>query len=740
MTRGPLLTGLSFLLLSTALASAQVPLPAPNPRRAPMPVSGPVPAPATTPAGAAHSAFTTQTAPASINELLGVSHPVQASVPSPLPAAFAPAGRPPAVPSLIEKTHPAPSASISADAPKIKDAIARLDKGQLTEAMAIRGTLKDRAAITLFDWLLIRAASRQVGFTMITGFLNDNPDWPARKLIRRRAEEALYLENLDAGTIRAFLGSEPPESALGKLALARISAKKDAAVLVKSVWRSDDLTLDTEKKVLAEFGEHLGEADHAARADHFFYQKDVADAQRNAARAGSFYQPIAKARAAVIGKAKNADALLAAVPDKGRKQPGYQFAQIQRLLAQNKDKEAADVMLTVTRDPVAIVDSKEWWERRRWLARDILDLGDAKTAYRIAAGHANTERVDIADAEFHAGWIALRFLNDPAAARQHFTRVVHAGTTPITASRGNYWMGRTEEAAGNRVEAQRYFQAASQYSTTYYGQLARAKLGAGAEPIQPVRPSAAAREAFERNSAVRAIRLLYAADAKDRIIPLIAETADGLRDAESLALLAELTDKQNDPRSLLLVGKAGVSNGFPLETASWPLNGVPKFKPVGPAIEPAVVHAIARQESAFHAAAVSKAGARGLLQMLPETARRTAVKVGMPFDKNKLNDATFNATLGAAHLGELADNYDGSYILTFVAYNAGPGRARDWVARYGDPRNSNIDPVDWVERIPFTETRNYVQRVMENVQVYRARMNGGQAPRTIEADLRRGRG
>lgn len=737
MTRGPLLTGLSFLLLSTAIAAAQVPLPAPNPWRA----ASPGPVPATTPAGAAHSAFTTQTAPASINELLGSAQPVQASIPSPIPSAFAPAqSAVPAVPSLIDTSHPAPSASIGADAPKIKEAIARFDKGQMTEALAIRATLKDRAAVTLFDWLTIRAASRQVGFAMISGFLNDNPDWPARKLIRRRAEEALYLENLDVGTIRTFLGNEAPESGLGKLALARISSKKDAAALVKTVWREDDLSPDTEKKVLAEFGEHLNENDHAARADYFFYKKDVAAAQRNATRASSAYQPIAKARTAVIRKAKNADALLDAVPSKSRNHPGYQFEKIQRLLTQHKDQDAAKLMLTVSRDPAALVDTKEWWERRRWLARDILDLGDAKTAYRIAAGHANTERVDIADAEFHAGWIALRYLNDPATARPHFARVVQAGTTPITASRGNYWMGRAEEAAGNRNEAHRYFQTAAQYDTTYYGQVARAKLGAGATAIAPLRPSAAAREAFDRNSAVRAIRLLYAAGAQDRVIPLVAETSDGLRNAESLALLAELIDKQGDPRSLLIVGKAGVSNGFPLETASWPLNGVPKFKPVGASIEPAVVHAIARQESAFHAAAVSKAGARGLLQMLPETARRTAVKVGMPFDKNKLNDPTFNATLGAAHLGELADNYDGSYILTFVAYNAGPGRARDWVARYGDPRNSNVDPIDWVERIPFTETRNYVQRVMENVQVYRARMNGGQAPRTIEADLRRGRG
>jgi soluble lytic murein transglycosylase len=604
--------------------------------------------------------------------------------------------------------------------------------------MAIRAELKGKAARTLFDWLLIRAASRQVGFATIAQFLKENPDWPARGLIRKRAEEALYLENLDAGTIRAFLGGKMPESGMGKLALARISGKAEAAKLVKTVWREDDLTPDTEKKVLEEFGAFLDEKDHAARADHFFYDNEVTAAQRNAARASETYQTIAKARTAAIRKTKDADKLLDAVPVSARKHPAYLFAKIQRLLQKDEDREAAKVMLSVPKDPVALVDTGAWWESRRWLARDMLDLGDAKTAYRIAAGHANTERVEIADAEFHAGWIALRFLNDPATARKHFNVVIKMGTTPITASRGNYWMGRAEEAGGSMPAAQSYFATAARFDTTYYGQLAKARLGGGKIDVHPVKPSAQARAAFEHNSAVRALRLLYAADARDKAIPLMSETAEGLRDAESLTLLAELAEENNDPRCVLIVGKAGVSNGLPLESASWTVNGVPKFKPVGEAIEPAVVHAIARQESAFNAGAVSRAGARGLLQMLPATAKNTAKKVGVPYSKAKLtSDPEFNATLGAAHLGELAANYNGSYILTFVAYNAGPGRVKEWVERYGDPRDPKIDPVDWVERIPFTETRNYVMRVMENVQVYRARF--GHAPQTIEADLRRGR-
>jgi soluble lytic murein transglycosylase len=641
--------------------------------------------------------------------------------------------------SIASLTGPGSGSPSVAEAPLIKQAIALLDKGQLSAAMEVRAQLRDRAALALFDWLSIRAASRQIGFSTIVGFLDSNPDWPARTLVRKRAEEALYLEDLDAGTVRSFIGNQRPESGLGKLALARISDRATAARLVKSVWREEDLSADLEKKISTEFGGLLSQDDYAARAEHFFFENEIGAAQRNAARASSTYQAIAKARTAVLRKSKDADALLAAVPSSARRYPGYQYAVIDRLLRQDKHKEAAQIMTEVTRDPVALVDTNAWWEKRRWLARDMLDLGDARMAYRVAAGHANTKPADVADAEFHAGWIALRFLNDPATARKHFAEIARVGLTPITRARGDYWLGRTEEAAGRSAAAQSFFASAARYGSTYYGQLAKARLGGGAVPIQVVKPSAAARAAFDRSLAARALRLLYAAGAREKALPLYAETAEGLRDAASLTLLAEIAEKNKDPRCLLVVGKAGVANGFPLEAASWPTSGVPSFKAVGPSIEPAVVHAIARQESAFHVTAASGAGAKGLLQMLPETARRTAGKVGMSFDASRLaTDGAFNATLGAAHLGELAANYDGSYIMTFVAYNAGPGRVRDWVQRYGDPRNPSVDPVDWVERIPFTETRNYVQRVMENVQVYRSRF-GVRAPQNIDADLRRGR-
>jgi len=669
---------------------------------------------------------------------------VAVPLPAPSPEAFAdttPASAAAPAPAVREAALMT-AAPVAGDVPLMKEIVARLKKGDLSGATAVGDQLRDPAARTVAEWLAIRWNSRQIGFGRIAAFLRQNPNWPASDLIRRRAEEALWLENVDAGTVRAFFARSQPTCGMGQLALARALGGRgsEAARLVHAAWRHDDLTPDVERDALRQFGSMLSGEDHALRAERFFYEDDVTAGLRNGQRAGSAYYALAKARAAIIRRAANADSALAAVPSSMRKTDGYRFAVINRLLRKDEDRDAAKVMLTVNRSPAALIDTHAWWEKRRWLARDMLDRGENRTAYRIAANFTATSPRDAADAEFHAGWIALRFLDDPATARKHFEALKRIASTPLTQSRAEYWLGRSEEAARNIQAAGAHYQAAARYSTTYYGQLARAKIQAG--PIVLATPvvGAAARAAFARNPAVRAIQYLYAAGDRDDAVPLFKAMADETRDPQIISLLSQLASQNHDPRSALLVGKTGFNNGLPVEALAWPTSGIPHYKSVGPSVEPALVHAIARQESGFHPGAVSSAGARGLLQMLPSTAAKTARAVGVSFKADRLtSDPSYNAMLGAAHLGELVSDYGGSYILTFVAYNAGPKRAAEWVQRYGDPRDPKVDPVDWVERIPFNETRNYVQRVMENVQVYRARLNT-RAPRNIEADLRQGGG
>jgi soluble lytic murein transglycosylase len=470
--------------------------------------------------------------------------------------------------------------------------------------------------------------------------------------------------------------------------------------------------------------------------DYLLYQEETNAAMRMAQRLGGHALTLAKARVAVINEAGNAGKLLDAVPTEMRHDPGYIFSRAQWLRRTNKIAEAGKVMVGAPRDAARAINSDEWWVERRLIARKLLDDGNAALAYQVARDGPKPQReVYEADQAFTAGWIALRFLNDPAAALQHFAHIPQdAHHNPAAQSRAGYWMGRAADALGRTQDAQRAYQSAAAHSTSYYGQLARARLGLPQLALNG-QPRSRGGDRFE---VVRAVELLYAINQRDFIVPMLTDLAQQTDNIEALVALAELTVRHKDPRGTLIVGKGALNRGLPFDVFAFPTTGVPAYKQVGPEVEDSLVYSIARQESMFNPKAISVAKAMGLMQVMPATGRLLAKKYRVPYDqKRMLTEPAFNASLGAAMLGELVANYRGSYILTSVGYNAGPGRVRDWVAKYGDPRDPKVDAVDWVERIPFAETRNYVQRIVENMQVYRARF-GGDHRLMIEADLRRG--
>jgi soluble lytic murein transglycosylase len=366
----------------------------------------------------------------------------------------------------------------------------------------------------------------------------------------------------------------------------------------------------------------------------------------------------------------------------------------------------------------------------------MIDVGEHRTAYLIARDAALPAR-DIykTEQEFTAGWIALRFLNDPSTAAQHFARIGVGSVNPTTLARAGYWQGRAAEAAGHAQEARSAYAAAAEQSTSYYGQLARAKLGL---PQIELNGAPAARgRAIERLEVVRAVALLYELDEREIAIPILADMGEN-GDPDALVGLGELASRNSDARGMLLMGKSALNRGLPFDFYAYPVNGIPPFKSIGPDVEQSIVYAIARQESAFNPSVVSPAQAYGLMQVTPDAGKFVCKKYGANFDFGRLkNDPVYNAALGAAELGGLIEDYRGSYIMTFAAYNAGRGSVKKWIDRYGDPRDPKVDAVDWVELIPFSETRNYVQRIMENLQVYRARFGGGTRLQ-IEADLHRG--
>jgi soluble lytic murein transglycosylase len=338
-----------------------------------------------------------------------------------------------------------------------------------------------------------------------------------------------------------------------------------------------------------------------------------------------------------------------------------------------------------------------------------------------------------------AGWIALRFLHDPNTAYAHFSKIAESAENPISIARGAYWTGRAAEALHRTQEARQRYQEAARYPTAYYGQIARAKAGLGELALNPFPAlSSADRNKATASDIVRAAELLYAVEARDLVWTMLADLGDKSNDVAVLAVMSELTAKYRDARGMLLLGKLALARGYPLEHAAFPTIGVPDYTPIGPPVEPALVYSIVRQESWFNPKTVSSANALGLMQVTPAAGKYIAGKFKATFDQKRLlSDMPYNVQFGSAELGDVIKDYRGSYIMAFAAYNAGRGRLKEWLAKYGDPRDPKVDPIDWVERIPFSETRNYVQRVMENVQVYRVRF-GGSSKLLIEADLRRG--
>jgi soluble lytic murein transglycosylase len=636
---------------------------------------------------------------------------------------------------------PLPASIAPPDADTARLAIAAYRKGDMAQGDVFAAATTTEAARVALEWVAIRTDPRGTGFSRVTAFLKAHPDWPSVTWLRRRAEEGLYGDRQGFGLLTAYFAKAAPETPQGKLALARLDRKQgrvdEAAALVREVWRKGEFSQPMEAKVIEEFGDLLAAEDHKFRADRAFYKEETGRLMRSAMLVGGDEVSLAKAQAAVIDEAGNAEALLAALPVKVKSDPSFILARIQLLRragAPAKLAEATKLMLSAPRDPALLVDGDAWWVERRLVARKLLDAGDAQSAYRISAEHGAVSPELRIEAEFHAGWIALRFLTDPTLAAPHFALAAASAALPASIARAAYWQGRTAEVLGDEAAANDAYAQAAAHVTTYYGQLARSKLSLTDLPLRQTRDLATG---DDRNLAIRVAEFLYALGESDFALPLVADAARRLTDEGQMNALGKVVETGRDARSALILGKLATQRGFALDNFAFPTFGVPFYLPVANSADRTIVYAIARQESAFAPTATSTAGAKGLMQLMPDTARRAAQHAGIALDMTKLNsDAALNARIGAAHLGELFAEQGGSYVLTFAAYNAGGKRVKEWIAAHGDPRRHDVDPVDWIELIPIAETRDYVQRIIENMQVYRTRF--GEGVRLInEAELRK---
>lgn len=621
----------------------------------------------------------------------------------------------------------------------LKSGLDALYSGDAASAIAFRnGMPKGSLDRQILTWAIATSATAGVPISEIAAAQTELTGWPGMASLRRSSERALLRENPPASAVIAALAATRPQTTQGMIALGRAYLANGQAAkahkLLASWWPGARLSTDEEKRVLKEFGAVLTRDDHQKRLIRLLYNDRLQSARLLAGPAQA--QSLYTAYAALGQKAPNAAKLIAEVDPSWHADPVYQFLRIRHLRRSERIIEAANLMLKAPREASALGDPDAWWVERRILSRELLDLGKPQLAYKLAAAHAAESPAMAAEAEFHAGWYALRALRQPSLAAPHFAKIAEISSGPISASRAYYWLGRAAEA-GAKGDAREYYRRSAHFGTSFYGLLAAAKLGEKAPELAYPKPDEAERIRFSGRPAVQAIRRLEQIGYANRANTLYIQLSQELRSVGELALLAVMAEKNENHYLALRIGKNAASRGLDVGALSHPLGAIPAQANINGSGK-ALAYAIARQESEFNVGAVSKAGARGLLQLMPATAKSVANRKGMAFTPQKLTtDAAYNATLGAHFLGEQLDRFDGSYVLTFAGYNAGPRRASQWVEKFGDPRGMPVEEViDWIERIPYSETRNYVQRVMENYEVYKARLTGHA---DIEADLVNGR-
>lgn len=598
----------------------------------------------------------------------------------------------------------------------------------------------------LVTWDRLRRWDGGVGFQEFASFLLSTPGWPQENILRQRAEQAIKPEIPMADRLTYF-EKYPPLTAYGKLqyaeALLSVNRGDRAADIAREAWIEGNFAPADEQRLLNLFRPRLTPSDHLARIDHLLWRGSTAAAKRNLSLLDSDHQAWANARIALRNFAPNALTLAAQVPTSLQNNAGFvlDLATWHRRKSNNIGR-AVDIMLNTKVDSSDILYASNWLEERQTLYRWLRDNGDFESAYRILAEHqiasqlirrddvTDADRVAYTDTEWQAGWLALRTLKRPQPALKHFQAVYDVARTPITLSKAAYWAGQAAETNNNALLAQSWYKNASQFPDFFYGQLAVERLGGQlpAPSLEPPAVTAVERAQFAKSDLTRAA-LMLGEMKQDGIQALFIRHMASLADTpQQKRLIADLTHEIDRPDLGVTVGKFARGKGIQLAYAAYPR--IPLKDELTDSWT--MIHAIARQESLFNTHAVSKAGARGLMQLMPGTALQTSKQVGVPFDVERLtSDPSYNMSLGSAFFSKLLARYQGNHVLAVAAYNAGPGNVSKWLARFGDPRDPTVNVVDWIEQIPFQETRTYVQRVLENAVVYSmiAQNNAPQKPR-----------
>jgi soluble lytic murein transglycosylase len=615
------------------------------------------------------------------------------------------------------------------------------DRGDWPRALALAVQGQNAMARLLVQWRYLQDKNGKAPFAEIDAFLKNNPDWPRRSVLFVRAEEALDPATAPPAVIAWFAGRNPI-SAIGEIRLgdALIATGKPAwgTKLVREGWAAGTFEPDQELAIVQKDGTYLTPEIDRRRLDNLIWQDQYTAARRQIARVDDTAQRVAAARIALRSDPQRGRRALSELSADLSSDPRLMFDRARAARRRGDDSEAQTLLLAspfrdfIKSSPAAV------WNELHIEAREALKDGKPEIAYKLVSNIGLASGSEFADAEFLSGWIALRFLKDAQTALPHFKKLADGVSRPISLSRGRYWMGRAYEALGDEANAWQQYRAAAAASDTFYGQLALARIDAAPVLHLPTALTGAlpSRAAFEQDSLVRAMRVLADLGAQDLLRTFALRYLELHPGPAHAKLLAQALVEMGFRDVAVRVAKVTGYDGPTFPAYAYPVIAVPDYRGPGTAPEPALVHAIIRQETEFDPDSLSHAGARGIMQIMPAGARRNSKLAGLPYMPNRLtSDITYNMQLGMTEFSGYLDSWNNSLVVSAAAYNAGENNVRRWIATFGDPRSPNVDPIDWIEEIPFGETRNYVQRILENLQVYRNRLAGRDQKLRILADL-----
>lgn len=627
---------------------------------------------------------------------------------------------------------PAPiAAETAAQGAELAAALDAAATGNWPEATGLSLRTGSALAAEIVLWMRLRDGGGD--WEEYSEFLLRHGDWPGMEALRQSGERRMP-EGLPHAEVVAFFAAEPPATGTGSLRLAtaeRAEGRAEAAEAeIVRAWTNFSLTAWERKTFMERWGSTVA-PHNIERLDMLLWRGLTSEAEAILPYVDLDWQKLAQARIACRRDTEGLQYLINTVPEKLKHDPGLAYERYLYRVSKGRWQDAEAYLLEHSTSAEALGRPAMWMGRRANLARQALEDGDVSGAYLLAAQSFGSDGADYADSEWVAGFIALTRLDDPKRAIGHFTRFQSLVATPISLGRAGYWLGEAYARAGNRLAAETAWRAGAAYRTSYYGQLAAKRLGeppdsefAGNDAAPDWRSAP-----FMEWSVVRAAYLLHLAGDDRMTSRFLRHAAEG-RDAAVRAGLAQMAIDLGRPEIGIRIAKDAAADGMILPDQYYPLHAIAAEEWSVPT---EYAMAIARQESELDATAASSVGARGLMQLMPATARKIAEEAGVAYDADRLgSDPLYNARLGTDYLARMLERYAGSYILATAAYNAGPGRVDAWLARLGDPRSPNVDSVAWIEAIPYEETRNYVMRVLESIVVYRARL-GGSSVDPVEA-------